>query len=231
MDGSIEATLKGMDSTDELILSLIQEGHIPEDSDLADTFYSLHDDFETSSEEEELPDDRVEMSDSEYRAMIGVMEDALHLDSSVMSKKSVVSQSPFEEQRASENPVIFNPPLAALNLPAKNQTIAVFSQNHSRSVEPQRPLTAVPHTERPLSHFTTNMMEQRISNMRRRCVDALGEELFAQAHAIIKDLSFSDQSQNDVMLRELRELVADNNKRMDLEQLIYLEKEAAAEIS
>ena len=33
------------------------------------------------------------------------------------------------------------------------------------------------------------------------------------------------------MLQELRELVADNNKRMDLEQLIYLEKEAAAEIS
>ena len=109
---------------------------------------------ETSSEKEELPDDRIEMSDSEYRAMIGVMEDALHLDDSVMSTKSVVSQSSFEERTASENSVISNPPLAVPNLPTKKQTIAVFLQNHSRSVEMQRPLTAVPHTERPLSHFT-----------------------------------------------------------------------------
>ena len=80
-----------MDSKEELIRILIQNENIPDDSNLADTFNSLHDDFESSSfDDEYLPDDRVEMSALEYSDMIEAVQDAQHLNSSVMSKRSVM---------------------------------------------------------------------------------------------------------------------------------------------
>ena len=223
-----------MVSTEELIRTLIQDGDIPEDSDLADTFYSLHDDFESSSsDDEDLPDDRVEMSDSEYRDMIGAMQDALHLNSSVMSKRSVMpgaSHMVSDVGVSSRNFAASSPRSSAPSLPAKNRTIAAFSRNLPRPVVEERPLTAVPPTERPLSHFASNMMEQRISNMRLRCKEALGEELFSKAYLIAKDFSFDVTSHNTIKAENLKELVGDSNKLMELEQLVYLEKEAAAEM-
>ena len=227
-------------STEDLIRTLIQEGAIPEDGELADTFYSLHDDFETSSDED-LPDDRVELSDSEYRDMMDELEDALQLDASVLSRQSVPTQFSSQDQSLSKFAQILvaqKPQSSPKNLTDQNQTFSGFLPNQSRPIE-KRPMTAlphseqskVPHSEQPISHFAANMMEQRIANMRLRCISRLGESVFEQAYAIAKNLRFDDLAQNTATRGALTELVADKNHCMLLEQLIYLEKEAASEIS
>ena len=75
---------------DSILQTLIENNIIPEDEELANTLYSFKDDFELdsssgSSIEEELPDDDLNLNDSEYRDMMGLMEQALDLEESTMS--------------------------------------------------------------------------------------------------------------------------------------------------
>lgn len=236
--GTLESTREDLpiegdqlDLTDELLLSSYEEGFIPEDDDQANTYYSMQNDFESSSDDDDLPDDHVEMSDSEYRDMCDIMEDALHLDASILSKRSNNENSaapPNDKNRlfAKKLGTVADPQniKASNDLYRKNQT-AYLPYYNRPSIEENRPMTSIPHSERPLSNFAENMVEQRINNMQQRCVEALGENLFKQAYVIAKQLRFDNFSENAVKRKELNSLVPDRSKCMDLEQLVYLENE------
>ena len=228
LEGEISGEDCSLDLTDEMIQTLIEEGHIPEDENLADTLYSLHDDFESSSDES-LPDDRVAMSDSEYKNMMEYMEDALNLEASVISKKNPLASSRFSAEKEMVQPVLSKRHLDSGDR-LKNQTVGGVPRRKSPPIPENRPMTAVP-PERHISHFNANMVEQRIANWRQRCLDGLGEELFEQAYKIAKQLRFDDLSQNTDTRKELNKLVSDRNKCMDLEQLVYLEKEAETDVA
>ena len=229
-DEEIPVGKRELKFSDEFLLSLIEKGHIPEEKDLADTYYSLNDEFESSSDEDDLPDDNVEMSDSEYRDMFEIMEDALDLNASVLSRRGGSGDVPshsFDELRpaADEPERIGFSRSHVTDLPRENRTVSGPSPRAKITVEQKRPATAMPASERPLSLFTENVVEQRIGNMRQRCVEALGADLFERAYVIAKQLRFDDFSKNAVTRQELNNLVPDSGQCMNLEQLVYLENE------
>ena len=90
---------------DNDLQTLIENNIIPEDEELANTLYSMADDFEEdldydlssssgSSIEEQLPDDDLNLSNSEYRDMMGLMEQALDLDESTMGGSAMPPNKP-----------------------------------------------------------------------------------------------------------------------------------------
>ncbi|CAK8677291.1 unnamed protein product [Clavelina lepadiformis] len=198
------SSFHGGDSTDELLQSLMDEGLIPEDEDLADTYYSFHDDFEASSSSDELPDDHVSLNNSEYRDMVGLMEDALYLEDST----------------------ILHRPLDMLS--RGGATVDVIRSNNDGRDVIKRPLTSVPRSETALNKFNNSVVDHRMTNIRKRCIDALGGEVFEQAYDIIKGVRFDNPSlvnENAARMRELARVVPDTNQCMELEQLIYLEQQ------
>lgn len=116
--GDSDATLQGttvalpLDSTDELAASLIRGGYdIPEEDALAETYYSLHEDFETDSDLDlddedfvDLPDDHVNLSDTEYREMLGCMEDALDLKATTYTVKPKKQENGTLSDKAESSP-------------------------------------------------------------------------------------------------------------------------------
>ncbi|XP_002130578.2 serine/threonine-protein kinase Nek11-like isoform X1 [Ciona intestinalis] len=213
-----------MSSTDELVATLLRDGIIPEDGDLADTFYSSHDDFEeassSSSCSEELPEDI--LSDTEYRDMVGWMEDALFLEEST---SRMTTRASFDKKNKNDEiKHVFHhddqPVTSHFNNKEYFPGSITAKPKQVHQEIPVRPNTSIG----PLSSFNTSVAEQRIFNFRQRCVSKLGEDVFAKAYEIAKEIRFDVSGENSIR-RKLAELVPDSSKCMDLEQLVFLEQE------
>jgi len=185
-------------STDKLIQTLIREGIIPEDEELANTLYSLHDDFEDESPmTSDFEEDEEELSRStyEYHEMLDYMEEALVMkDTIVETKKRTKS------------------PLMSATLPQTSTDLNGAGD---------------------LNKITESVVDQRIANMRSRCIEMLGEEVFEQAYSCISKIRFDSNmsDKNELVMKDLSKIVPDTRKCMDLEQLIFLEQERLRNIS
>lgn len=202
-----DRTLKGTsvdlpfdgESTDELAASLIKDGYIPEDALLAETYYSLHEDFETDIEsdlEPELPDDHVHLSDTEYKEMLGCMEDALDLQGSITTvtrkKSKTLSKTKVNGSKRSET--------------------------YHKEIEPP-----------PTSALANNVKDTQINNMKKSCIDSMGEEIFNEAYSYLRSVWSNHvmpvAADYKSVMTKLNDIVRDDNLCFKLEQLIYLENE------
>nr|CAB3264285.1 serine/threonine-protein kinase Nek11-like [Phallusia mammillata] len=190
------------ESTDEMIQSLIRDGVIPEEADLADTFYSTNDNFESiSSEEEDLPDEHLDYNEVEYRDLMGLMEGVLDLD------ETTVTVKPMSVARTSAS---------------------TSKTTHVKETTDKNIGIEISDKEMNLTMFNTNIRTQKIEKLRNKCREGISDALFDKAYDIMRHMRFDDISTNDEnmkIIEKVKHILPDNNKCMDFEQLIYLEQQ------
>jgi len=217
LTGCIEKTPQAEDlnNTDELIKSLIRDGVIPEDAELADTFYSSNDDFEivtsSSDEGERLPDEDIDLSRTEFVDLMGLMEGVLDLDGSTVARSSGTKHaghSPkpgFEEQ---------------YNL-KRSDTSRAQQNPHVGEDDAEKTVVG-------FSVFHANVIENKISKMLEKCRSGVDPGVFEKGYEMMKQIKHDDSAsheENMKIIEEVKKLIPDRNKCMDMEQLVYMEEQ------
>nr|XP_039251160.1 serine/threonine-protein kinase Nek11-like [Styela clava] len=186
------------ESTAELAASLIKDGYIPEDALLAETYYSLQEDFESDQDFEsdlELPDDHVHLSDTEYKEMLECMEDALDMAGSVTTVPHAKSKT--------------------LSKPKINGSDQLTSKLDNAKEPPSALVKNVRDTQ------INNIKESCIYSMG----EGVFDEAYSYLRSVWSNHVLPVAADYKSVMTKLNKIVNDDNLCFKLEQLIYLENE------